>query len=81
MPPKVSAFCTISLLLLFLALTLAGRPEPQYSDISSLVKTQHKVKEFQAEESDYEGAGEEECLIRRTLAAHIDYVYTQKSNP
>ncbi|GLT47395.1 hypothetical protein SLA2020_210970 [Shorea laevis] len=79
MPPKVSAFCTISLLLLFLALTLAGRPEPQYSDISSSVKTQ--PKEFQAEESDCEGAGEEECLIRRTLAAHIDYVYTQKSNP
>lgn len=28
-----------------------------------------------------EGAGEEECLMRRTLAAHVDYIYTQKHNP
>ncbi|KAL9681352.1 hypothetical protein QQ045_013135 [Rhodiola kirilowii] len=26
------------------------------------------------------GAGEEECLMRRTLAAHLDYIYTQKDN-
>ncbi|KAK4284455.1 hypothetical protein QN277_001286 [Acacia crassicarpa] len=25
--------------------------------------------------------GEEECLMRRTLAAHLDYIYTQKKNP
>ncbi|XP_020580701.1 phytosulfokines-like [Phalaenopsis equestris] len=24
-----------------------------------------------------DGVGEEECLMRRTLAAHIDYIYTQ----
>lgn len=29
-----------------------------------------------------EGVGEDECLMRRTLAAHIDYIYTQnKKNP
>lgn len=27
-----------------------------------------------------EGVGEEECLMRRTLAAHTDYIYTQKEN-
>ncbi|KAL3726247.1 hypothetical protein ACJRO7_031174 [Eucalyptus globulus] len=27
------------------------------------------------------GVGEEECLVRRTLAAHIDYIYTQKHHP
>jgi hypothetical protein len=25
--------------------------------------------------------GEEECLMRRTLAAHVDYIYTQEHNP
>ncbi|KAK9064905.1 hypothetical protein SSX86_016287 [Deinandra increscens subsp. villosa] len=28
-----------------------------------------------------EGVGEEECLMRRTLVAHLDYIYTQKKNP
>lgn len=26
-------------------------------------------------------AEEEDCLMRRTLAAHVDYIYTQKTNP
>ncbi|WOH15034.1 hypothetical protein DCAR_0934567 [Daucus carota subsp. sativus] len=26
------------------------------------------------------GLGEEECLMRRTLAAHIDYIYTQNKH-
>ena len=28
-----------------------------------------------------EGVGKEECLMRRTLAAHVDYIYTQKHKP
>ncbi|PWA75979.1 Phytosulfokine [Artemisia annua] len=28
-----------------------------------------------------EGIGEEECLMRRTLIAHIDYIYTQNKTP
>lgn len=33
-------------------------------------------------EENCEGVGEEECvLIRRTLAAHTDYIYTQNHNP
>ncbi|XP_022031034.2 uncharacterized protein LOC110931974 [Helianthus annuus] len=27
------------------------------------------------------GPGEEECLMRRTLAAHLDYIYTKKHQP
>lgn len=27
---------------------------------------------------DCEGIGEDECLMRRTLTAHTDYIYTQK---
>jgi hypothetical protein len=33
------------------------------------------------EEESCEGVGEEECLQRRTLAAHLDYIYTQKHKP
>lgn len=39
-----------------------------------------EVEKAMVEES-CEGVGEEECLMRRTLAAHIDYIYTQKNNP
>ncbi|PWA76367.1 phytosulfokine 3 [Artemisia annua] len=28
-----------------------------------------------------EGVRKEECLTRRTLAAHLDYIYTQDKNP
>ena len=28
-----------------------------------------------------DGIGEEECLMRRTLVAHTDYIYTQKHKP
>ncbi|GJW13956.1 phytosulfokines 3 [Tanacetum coccineum] len=28
-----------------------------------------------------EGIGEEECLMRRTLIAHSDYIYTQNKTP
>lgn len=27
------------------------------------------------------GPGEEECLMRRTLAVHLDYIYTNKNEP
>ncbi|PWA37625.1 phytosulfokine [Artemisia annua] len=27
------------------------------------------------------GVGKEECLMRRTLVAHLDYIYTQEKNP
>lgn len=34
------------------------------------------------EELSCEGAAEkDECLKRRTLAAHVDYIYTQNVNP
>lgn len=32
-------------------------------------------------EENCDGEDKEECLIRRTLAAHIDYIYTQKQGP
>ena len=36
------------------------------------------VQKLEQGEENCEGVGEEECfLIRRTLAAHTDYIYTQ----
>ncbi|KAL1196458.1 Phytosulfokines 5 [Cardamine amara subsp. amara] len=40
------------------------------------------VKKVEQGEESCEGVGEEECfLIRRTLVAHTDYIYTQNHNP
>ncbi|CAH8280955.1 unnamed protein product [Arabidopsis lyrata] len=40
------------------------------------------VKKMEQGEGNCEGVGEEECfLIRRTLVAHTDYIYTQDHNP
>ncbi|KAK6241208.1 hypothetical protein QUC31_015118 [Theobroma cacao] len=85
MSSKVSAFCMIVFLLLFtLSCAAAARPEPAaYSDHATPIKTQHldvEAEKVQVEDS-CEGIEEEECLMRRTLAAHIDYIYTQKSKP
>ncbi|KAL7262353.1 hypothetical protein ACSBR1_000688 [Camellia fascicularis] len=52
----------------------AARPEP--------VKTKHmgSSEMVDNEETNCEGVKEEECLMRRTLVAHIDYIYTQKQH-
>ena len=34
--------------------------------------------DFEDGEVSCEGVNEEECLMRRTLVAHVDYIYTQK---
>ncbi|XP_022768624.1 phytosulfokines-like [Durio zibethinus] len=73
---KLSTFFIAALLLNFM-LSYAARPEP------ALPLTQHKG--FEAEKVDVdencEGVGKDECLMRRTLAAHVDYIYTQHHKP
>ncbi|XP_019094440.1 PREDICTED: phytosulfokines 5-like [Camelina sativa] len=40
------------------------------------------IKKLEQGEEYCEGVGEEECvLIRRTLVAHTDYIYTQNHSP
>ncbi|GMN34270.1 hypothetical protein TIFTF001_004603 [Ficus carica] len=75
------------LMALFLCSTLAfaARPEPGFS-ATIPAKTEHGVvvEAEQVEVADIEsceGVGEEECLMRRTLVAHTDYIYTQKHKP
>ncbi|PIN21101.1 hypothetical protein CDL12_06202 [Handroanthus impetiginosus] len=36
-----------------------------------------EVEDMGVEEASCEGVGNEEYLMRRTLTAHIDYIYTQ----
>ncbi|KAK7390988.1 hypothetical protein VNO78_19254 [Psophocarpus tetragonolobus] len=79
MSSKVTgATLCLALLFLFLTFTYAARPIPASSSI-----TQHGVladEKLDVEET-CDGIGEEECLMRRTLVAHTDYIYTQKHKP
>ncbi|XP_057953657.1 phytosulfokines 3-like [Malania oleifera] len=71
---KLTNIFMIALLLCF-AITHGGRPLPS----DSQAKTQsgdvdtEQVEVFES----CEGVTEEECLKRRTLVAHLDYIYTQ----
>ncbi|XWS29681.1 hypothetical protein CRYUN_Cryun24cG0051000 [Craigia yunnanensis] len=72
-------------LLLVSTLSFAARSGPAFPN-DSPAKTQAEgtvgtEQSTEAVEDGCEGVGEEECLMRRTLAAHIDYIYTQKQKP
>ncbi|POO03718.1 Phytosulfokine [Trema orientale] len=73
---------TVALLLSFV-LASTARPDPSFPD-TTFLKTQHnnEAEKIAAEEDlTCEGVGTEECLTRRTLAAHLDYIYTQEHKP
>ncbi|KHN36980.1 Phytosulfokines 3 [Glycine soja] len=76
---KVVTFLTLVLLLMSFNLIHASHPNPSLDIVSSLNGDVAATKEEINEESCEEGT--EECLIRRTLAAHVDYIYTQKHKP
>ncbi|KAF3331000.1 phytosulfokines-like protein [Carex littledalei] len=63
-------------LLLLLPLVCKARPEP--SDPRSTINNDQEIlgEEGRMEKCGV-GEGEEECLTRRTLVAHTDYIYTQ----
>ncbi|KAA3485637.1 phytosulfokines-like [Gossypium australe] len=79
---KAIASCIIivfPLLFTFSSCASAARPQPAapYAHHATPIKVQYLV-----EEDSCDGIEEEECLMRRTLAAHLDYIYTQKNtNP
>ncbi|THU48102.1 hypothetical protein C4D60_Mb09t22680 [Musa balbisiana] len=74
MSKKIMVVVFIALLLLSLA--HAGRPNPVGPNKSSLQAVEKEMGGGRLEGC--EGAGEDECLVRRTLAAHTDYIYTQE---
>ncbi|XP_068322369.1 phytosulfokines-like [Pyrus communis] len=85
MPSKLTSLCVVALLLFLSLFSTTARPLPSSSCGVSAVKVQHELKDVEVEkamvEESCEGVGEDECLMRRTLAAHIDYIYTQKRKP
>ncbi|KAK9988705.1 hypothetical protein SO802_028944 [Lithocarpus litseifolius] len=81
---KLSTICMVALLLFFTLTNATARPEPTVSDATPIkINTQHVDAELEKVmvEDLCEGVGKEECLERRTLAAHLDYIYTQKHKP
>ncbi|KAI8542001.1 hypothetical protein RHMOL_Rhmol08G0105200 [Rhododendron molle] len=80
----ITLFTLVLLLLLCSTLSYATRPVPNPLE-HYLVKTRHGGVEAQKTEvvveESCEGVGDDECLMRRTLAAHVDYIYTQKLKP
>ncbi|XP_027333566.1 phytosulfokines-like [Abrus precatorius] len=75
---KLATLFTFALLLSF-NLIYASRPNPVFNGVSSLHEDVAANKVEIDDESCEEGT--EECLTRRTLAAHTDYIYTQKHKP
>ncbi|KAG5254071.1 phytosulfokine [Salix suchowensis] len=69
---RIITVCVIAVLLLSFTVTYASRPEPPFDDVTPMDNLYWEI---------CEGAGEEECLTRRTLTAQIDYIYTQKQKP
>ncbi|CAK8569418.1 unnamed protein product [Lathyrus sativus] len=78
---KLSTLFTLTLLL-SLCLTYASRPNLGFKALSSLHEDNivgSKVSSVELDDDEScEGIEEEqECLTRRTLMAHLDYIYTQ----
>ncbi|KAL8472863.1 hypothetical protein ACS0TY_029254 [Phlomoides rotata] len=70
---KATPFFIIALL--FISLCSATRPGPTVLDN---VEARNEVKDV---EDSCNGVSEDECLMRRTLVAHLDYIYTQNHKP
>ncbi|TYI02007.1 hypothetical protein ES332_A11G240600v1 [Gossypium tomentosum] len=84
MAKLASLFILTHLLVSTLSFSFAARSGPAFPN-DSPAKTQSQgtttTDEIEQSEDRCEGVGEDECLMRRTLAAHLDYIYTQKQKP
>ncbi|KAK4775993.1 hypothetical protein SAY87_023954 [Trapa incisa] len=80
---KLRALLLISLLLCSSLSALTARPNPpSYSGVPHKLHHQDvgADEEAELEPASCEGV-EERCLMRKTLNAHIDYIYTQHHKP
>ncbi|KAI6701514.1 hypothetical protein NL676_015838 [Syzygium grande] len=68
-------------LLLISDVSRAARPAPAGGDASETRPEGVDGEAEKVEVDQCEGVGEEECLMRRTLEAHLDYIYTQEKKP
>ncbi|KAH9610988.1 hypothetical protein KSS87_001009 [Heliosperma pusillum] len=72
-----TALFLFALLVFSTVLVHAARPVPVSLNPGHQETEQLKVEEVES----CKGLNEEECLMRRTLVAHTDYIYTQQQNP
>ncbi|KAL2894955.1 Phytosulfokines 3 [Bienertia sinuspersici] len=74
MSKVVSSFFTLILLTSMLSFNASrvGRSD-------QALQTQHRLRS--SDEINCDEIEKDECLFRRSLAAHLDYIYTQKQQP
>ncbi|KAF7828598.1 phytosulfokines-like [Senna tora] len=81
---KLTALFFTALFLSFM-LSHASRPHPLLHEHSSsgfdMVFVGSQGGGVDAEDDKCGSVSEEECLMRRTLVAHLDYIYTQHHKP
>ncbi|KAI7741605.1 hypothetical protein M8C21_024039 [Ambrosia artemisiifolia] len=77
---KITTLCMIAILLHSMLSYTIARQVPTYKDVTP--EKTHVFKDAKVNgEEDCTGLGEEECLMRRTHSAHLDYIYTNKKKP
>ncbi|XP_021754700.1 phytosulfokines-like [Chenopodium quinoa] len=79
---KVVSFCITFILLTFMLSFTAAR----LGHTDQVLQNQHRVnmdtsKAEIRDEINCEMLEKDECLFRRSLAAHLDYIYTQEQPP
>ncbi|CAN8314780.1 unnamed protein product [Cochlearia groenlandica] len=73
-----SAMLTIALLLCSMLMCTA-RPDTAFSVSNTIDKKMEKIEEKLDDVAEENcGDNDEDCLMRRSLVAHVDYIYTQK---
>ncbi|KAL3640350.1 hypothetical protein CASFOL_015318 [Castilleja foliolosa] len=73
---KPTTVCIVALLLCLTLCSAARRPA-----LLDKVVAEHQVKTEEGQvEASCQGISDEECLMGRDLAAHLDYIYTQSHN-
>ncbi|XP_057788100.1 phytosulfokines-like isoform X2 [Salvia miltiorrhiza] len=68
---------TLLLLLLLLAVDVLGRPGPAFHDVTP-IENHHAEGQAAEDRDNCVGLREDECMMKRTVEAQLDYIYTQK---
>ncbi|WOL03077.1 hypothetical protein Cni_G11797 [Canna indica] len=72
-----SKYTTIFVIALLFIVSLGEGEANRHEPADNLRNTIQEGVEKDSHEGACGGVGEEDCLTRRTLAAHIDYIYSQ----
>ncbi|KAI3803762.1 hypothetical protein L1987_31924 [Smallanthus sonchifolius] len=76
----IPTLCMVAILLLSMLLCAMSCPLPTFNDVTPVEP--HRIVEEVAKVNAVEnctGPREEDCLMRRTLVDHLDYIYTNKN--